>query len=461
MVIEVLQDEGEALETTQEVNDDSVTERVDEDTSEVQLQILGGLDDSETMQVKGEFNNKRLHILVDTGASHNFIHPALLKKCKSKIREIKPLKIRLASGAIMQTRGQVTTELQLGKYVFSGEFYVLPVSGCEVVLGSAWLKTLGDITWNFETMVMKFIREWVKYMLQGETKAQATVMGCKTMQRLLRKETEAVMVQLSPLELKEEVKKTYPAIQKLIDQYAAIFQSPTSLPPKRTHDHRIELLPNTAPINESKCSFGVSQVEYLGHIISSKGVAVDPAKIECIKKWGKPATLKGLRGLLGLTGYYRKYVRNFGTIAKPLTDMLKKDNFKWTIESEIAFEALKEALVSTPVLAIPDFEKEFTIECDASDKGSGAVLSQEGHPIAYLSKALAPRHTTLSIYDKEMMAVVFPVQHWLPYLLGRHFQIYTDHRTIEHFTKQKINTLAQQKWLIKLMGYDYSIKYRA
>lgn len=187
----------------------------------------------------------------------------------------------------------------------------------------------------------------------------------------------------------------------------------------------------------SKCSFGVEQVEYLGHIISAKGVVVDPAKIECIKTWGKPSTLKGLRGFLGLAGYYRKYVKDFGTIAKPLNDMLKKDGFIWSRESEAAFEALKKALTTTPVLAIPYFEKEFTIECDASDKGIGVVWTQEGHPIAYLSKALAPSHTTLSVYDKEMMTVVFAVQHWRPYLLGKHFQIYTDHKTIEAFFEAK------------------------
>lgn len=198
----------------------------------------------------------------------------------------------------------------------------------------------------------------------------------------------------------------------------------------------------------------------MGHIVSGKGVAVDPAKIECIKQWKKPQTLKGLRGFLGLAGYYRKYVRNFGIIAKPLTDMLKIGGFTWTPASEEAFEQLKQALMSAPVLALPDFSKEFTIECDASGIGIGAVLSQEGHPIAFISKALAPRHAALSIYDKEMMAVVFAVQHWRPYLLGNHFRIFTDHRTIQYFLNQKISTPAQQKWLLKLIGYDYTIQYK-
>ncbi|PRQ43893.1 putative nucleotidyltransferase, Ribonuclease H [Rosa chinensis] len=141
--------------------------------------------------------------------------------------------------------------------------------------------------------------------------------------------------------------------------------------------------------------------------------------------------------------------------------MLKKDSFQWSPEAVTAFESLKQALTSTPVLAIPDFSKEFVIECDASDWGIGAVLSQEGHPVAYMIKALAQRHLALSVYDKEMLAAVSAVQHWRPYLLGHHFKIYTDHKTIEHFLGQRITTPAQQKWLLKLMGYDYSILYKA
>lgn len=118
-------------------------------------------------------------------------------------------------------------------------------------------------------------------------------------------------------------------------------------------------------------------------------------------------------------------------------------------------------LVTTPVLALPDFSKDFTIECDASDVGISEVLSQLGHPITFLSKVLGQKHPALSIYDKEMMAVVLAVQHWRPYLLGYHFNIITNHRTIEHFLKQRITTPSQQKWLIKLLGYKYTIKYRS
>ena len=132
-----------------------------------------------------------------------------------------------------------------------------------------------------------------------------------------------------------------------------------------------------------------------------------------IKEWPIPRTIKELRGFLGLAGYYRRFVQHYGIISKPLTNLLKKNSFQWGIEAQHAFERLKTAMASAPVLALPNFSKFFMVETDASGAGIGAVLMQDAHPIAYLSKALSPKHQQLSTYEKEFLAVVMAVERWL------------------------------------------------
>lgn len=200
-------------------------------------------------------------------------------------------------------------------------------------------------------------------------------------------------------------------------------------------------------IRRKKCTFATDNVEYLGHIISKNGVAADDRKVEAMKQWPTPATPRALRGFLGLTGYYRRFLRGYGSIAKPLTQLLKKGAFRWDQRAEAAFLQLKEAMSNTPVLAMPDFSKPFTVETDASHHGIGAVLMQEGQPLAFLSKALSPKHLGLSTYEKELLAVIMATQKWRTYLLGQKFIIKTDHEALKHFMEQKLTTILQQKWL--------------
>jgi hypothetical protein len=134
-------------------------------------------------------------------------------------------------------------------------------------------------------------------------------------------------------------------------------------------------------VKPSKCLFGVKEVDYLGQIVSHEGVKVDPNNIKAMMDSLIPKTLKNLRGFLGLTGYYRKFVRNYGRIATPLTTLTKNDAFSWTPEATQAFEQLKEAMCKALVLTTPNFKKTFIVECDASRNGIGVVLMQEGRPL--------------------------------------------------------------------------------
>jgi hypothetical protein len=213
-------------------------------------------------------------------------------------------------------------------------------------------------------------------------------------------------------------------------------------------------------LKQFKCAFDASEVEYLGHLVGKDGVRVDPKKIEAMQDWPQPKTLKILRGFLGLTGYYRKFVKNFGKIATPLTALLKKNSFTWTPTTAQAFQTLKMVMCTTLVLALPDFTKTFVLECDASGKGIGAILMQEGRPLAFTNKQLSERNMGKSIYEKEILAILHAVDMWHPYLLGKHFNIKTNHQSLKYFLEQRISSSEQQKWVTKLFGYDYEIIYK-
>ncbi|XP_071694258.1 uncharacterized mitochondrial protein AtMg00860-like [Rutidosis leptorrhynchoides] len=136
---------------------------------------------------------------------------------------------------------------------------------------------------------------------------------------------------------------------------------------------------------------------------------MDPQKIESVLHWPTPTTIKGVRGFLGLTEYYRKFIKDYGKIARPLTELTKKDNFGWNPQGQAAFDALKQQVILAPVLALPDFNLPFEIECDASGRGIGAVLMQSKIPIAYFSKSLSDTNLSKSAYEKEIMALALSI----------------------------------------------------
>ncbi|GAU32562.1 hypothetical protein TSUD_218200 [Trifolium subterraneum] len=255
--------------------------------------------------------------------------------------------------------------------------------------------------------------------------------------------------------------------QPFLRKFVIVFFDDILIYSRSHHEHvaRLALVfqtirENNLFLNKSKCSFASLKVEYLGHFITKEGVSTDPSKIMVVSNWPQPQNLKQLRGFLGLAGYYRRFVKDFGKIAKPLTDLLKKDNFVWNEEEISAFSSLKQTLITAPVLTLPDFNKKFVVETDASGKGIGAVLMQDHHPIAYISKSLGPMQQALSVYERELLAIVYAVQKWGAYLSHAPFIIKTDQKSIKHILKQQLHTSFQQVWVAKLMGFEFEIHYK-
>ena len=217
---------------------------------------------------------------------------------------------------------------------------------------------------------------------------------------------------------------------------------------------------NQFVVKLSKCVFAVDKVHYLGHVISKGTVAPDPEKVKAILDWPPPRSLTALRGFLGLTGFYRRFVRHYASLAAPLTDLLRSTNFVWSSAAASAFTELQHRMTDMPVLTLPDFTKKFLIETDASGVAIGAVLSQEGHPIAFFSKKMCPRMQAASVYVREMFDVIEAVKKWRQYLIGQQFHIHTDQKSLRNLLLQKIQTPEQQKWAAKLQGFNFEIFYK-
>jgi hypothetical protein len=176
--------------------------------------------------------------------------------------------------------------------------------------------------------------------------------------------------------------------------------------------------------------------------------------------WSIPKTLKNLRAFLGLIGYYHKFVQNYGRIESPLKALTKEDEFSWILEETKAFEQLKEVMCKAPVLTTPNFAKTFIVECDASRNGIGVVLMQEGRNLSFESRPLKGKDLHKPIYEKEIMEILHALKKWCPYLIGRHFKVKTDHDSLRHFLEQRLSSEEQQKWVTKIMGYDFDIIYK-
>ncbi|KAJ3707632.1 hypothetical protein LUZ61_011337 [Rhynchospora tenuis] len=212
----------------------------------------------------------------------------------------------------------------------------------------------------------------------------------------------------------------------------------------------------------SKCEFWLAQISFLGHIVSGKGLAVDPDKIKAATEWKPPKTVTEVRSFLGLAGYYRRFVPDFARIVRPLTKLLQKEvKYEWGEAQEQSFAELKNRLVTAPILAMPVSGQEYTVYTDASKLGLGCVLTQDGHVIAYGSRQLRSHEQNYPTHDLELAAVVFALKIWRHYLYGVKCKIYTDHQSLKYIFTQKELNMRQRRWLELIKDYDLDIQYYA
>ena len=233
-------------------------------------------------------------------------------------------------------------------------------------------------------------------------------------------------------------------------------------------------------LSPSKCCFMKKEVEYLGHVVSSTGIKTDPKKIDKVKSWPVPRTIKELRSFLGFCGYYRRFIKDYAEIARPLESLctdnqsnIKKTKNKksvdisgrWSGIHEEAFNSLKLSLTTAPVLAYPNEKDQFILDTDASNFGIGAVLSQlqngVEHVIAYASKKLSKSEKRYCVTRKELLAIYTFVKHFRHYLFGRKFQVRTDHKALLWMLNwRKPNTSQYCLWKAELEMYDMEVSYR-
>ena len=222
-------------------------------------------------------------------------------------------------------------------------------------------------------------------------------------------------------------------------------------------------------LKPEKCDFEQTKVEYLGLIVSEGRVEMDPVKVAGVAKWPEPQTRCEVQSFLGFVNFYRRFIKDFSKLGRPLFELTKKDTpWKWEVEQQTSFDELKARVTSTPILMFPDDKKPYRVEADSSDFATGAVLSQEGedgkwHPIAFYSKSLSPVERNYEIHDKELLAIIRALEEWRHLLEGamHPFEVWTDHKNLEYFrTSRKLNR-RQARWSLYLASFDYTLHHKA
>uniref|UniRef100_A0A8K9UVC8 Gypsy retrotransposon integrase-like protein 1 n=1 Tax=Oncorhynchus mykiss TaxID=8022 RepID=A0A8K9UVC8_ONCMY len=229
------------------------------------------------------------------------------------------------------------------------------------------------------------------------------------------------------------------------------------------------LLENCLFVKAEKCTFHASSVTFLGSVISAEGIKMDPAKVQAVIDWPVPKSRVELQRFLGFANFYRRFIRNFGQVAAPLTALTSvKTCFKWSVSAQGAFDLLKNRFTSAPILVTPDVSRQFVVEVDASEVGVGAILSQRSlsddkvHPCAYFSHRLSPSERNYDVGNRELLAIRLALGEWRQWLEGATvpFVVWTDHRNLEYIRSAKRLNARQARWALFFARFEFVISYR-
>ncbi|XP_072076494.1 uncharacterized protein [Arachis hypogaea] len=370
-------------------------------------------------------------LIIDGGSWTNVASTLMVEKLGlTCVRHPKPYTLQwLNDSGEIKVDKQVTIAFSVGKYVDEALCDVVPMQACHLLLGRPWQfdrRAFADV---FPTDVPRGLPPLRGIEHQIDFIPGASIPN-RPAYRSNPEETKELQRQVEELLAKGHIRES---------------MSPCAVPvllvPKKDGTWRMFI--------------------FLGFVVSASGIEVDEEKVKAIREWPTPKNASEVRSFHGLAGFYRRFVKNFSTIAAPLTEVIKKDvGFKWEREQDIAFHTLKDCLCSAPILVLPNFDKTFEIECDASGIGIGAVLMQEKRAIAFFSEKLNLAQRKYSTYDKELYALVRALEVWQHYLLPKEFVIHTDHESLKHLKGQGKLAKRHAKWVEFIETFPYVIAFK-
>jgi hypothetical protein len=265
------------------------------------------------------------------------------------------------------------------------------------------------------------------------------------------------------------------ALQPFLDRFATAYLDDILIYSDTLEEHREhvrlvleQLQKHGLHLKPEKCEFFRTEVKYLGLIIGREGIKMDPEKVRAVREWETPGKLFDVRSFLGFANFYRRFIYGYSDIVRPLTELTRKGRkWSWDPEHDAAFEHLKDAFASAPILQRFDFDKDIVVETDASDYVSAGVLSQVGddgllHPVAFFSKKHSPAECNYEIYDKELMAIIRCFEEWRAELQSsiNPIKVLSDHKNLEYFMTNKLLSRRQARWAQFLSQFDFKIVYR-